>query len=202
MKQESDNFSYCCADLCDEHMQSPQPVHVVQPNLFQSYGGKLRFYGKIVTVRCFESNALVRQTLSSGEGKGKVLVVDGGGSTRVALLGDRLASMALLHHWEGIIINGCVRDTAFLRTLPLGIKAIGSTPVKSLKVHPGDKDVKISFGGIEFVPGHWIYADEVSALKLASMSSSCTERMVSDFLLRFLLSLLDCHKKKGWNYCQ
>jgi regulator of ribonuclease activity A len=167
MKKKSGNFSYYCADLCDDNIQSPQPVHVVQPNLFQSYGGKLCFHGKIVTIRCFESNGLVRQTLFSEEGKGKVLVVDGGGSTRVALLGDRLASMALLQHWEGIIINGCVRDTAVLRTMPIGIKAIGSTPVKSLKLHPGDKNVKISFGGTEFIPGHWIYADEVSKLKFA-----------------------------------
>jgi regulator of ribonuclease activity A len=204
----SSNSYFCCADLCDEHIQTPQRCNVVQPNLLHNYGGKMCFHGKIVTIRCLESNVLVRKTLSSEEGKGKVLVVDSGGSTRVALFGDRLASLALLQGWEGVVINGCVRDSAILRTMQVGIKAIGTTPVKSSKDHPGDKDVKVSFGGVEFVPGHWIYADEVGTqhwchahyyyiitTRLYSYIYSCIDTNLLPYLLE---SCFICNA--GWNH--
>lgn len=147
------------ADLCDEHIASPQRLQVVTPNLFSSYGKLPSFHGQIETVRCFESNPMVRTTLSS-PGNNRVLVVDGGGSTRVAILGDQIAKLAVENQWAGIIINGCIRDSAIINTLNIGVKALGTHPVKSLKMYPGECSVTVNFGGVEFIPGQYVYSDE------------------------------------------
>ncbi|KAL9189126.1 hypothetical protein ACHAXT_011616 [Thalassiosira profunda] len=147
------------ADLCDDHVHSPQRLSVVEPCLFSSYGKKPRFHGKIETVRCFESNPVVRTVLSS-PGENRVLVVDGGGSKRVAILGDQIAKLAVDNSWAGVVVNGCLRDSAIINELDIGVKALGTHPVKSLKTYPGEKGVAVNFGGVEFVPGQWLYSDE------------------------------------------
>lgn len=147
------------ADLCDEHISSPTRLAVVEPGLFHPYGKLPRFFGQIATVRCFESNPTVREMLSS-PGYHQVLVVDGGGSKRVAMMGDELAKLAAENNWAGVIVNGCIRDSAIVNDTHIGVRALGTHPVKSLKTHSGDKGVKCAFGGVEFVPGHWCYVDE------------------------------------------
>lgn len=124
----------------------------------RDYGGNLSFCGPISTIRCYENNPLVREALSE-PGHGRVLVVDGGASQRCALLGDQLAATGVRNGWAGVIVNGCVRDTAILQTLPLGVKALGSHPLKSSKRDPGRRDVAVSFGGATFAPSAWVYAD-------------------------------------------
>ena len=151
-------FSPATADLCDKYVASPCRLFVVEPGLFQDYGGKTSFSGQIETIRCFESNPLVRKTLAE-PGNARVLVVDGGGSARCAILGDMLATMAQENNWAGLIINGCIRDSAVIRTISVGVKALSTHPVKSIKTHMGERSVPVAFGGIEFVPGHWVYAD-------------------------------------------
>lgn len=146
------------ADLCDKYVTSPSRLAVVQPGLFRDYGGKLSFSGPMETIRCFESNPLVRKTLSE-PGNARVLVVDGGGSTRCALLGDELATLAQANRWAGVVIHGCIRDSAVIKTIPVGVKALSTHPVKSIKAHMGEKGVVVAFAGVEFVPGHWLYAD-------------------------------------------
>ena len=96
----------------------------------------------------------------SSPGHNRVLVVDGGGSKRVAILGDQIAKLAVDNNWAGVIVNGCIRDSAIINGLQLGVKALGTHPVKSLKTHPGEKSVSVNFGGVEFVPGQWVYSDE------------------------------------------
>ena len=98
------------------------------------------------------------------EGNGKVLVVDGGGSKRCAILGDQLATMASENNWSGLVINGCIRDSKVISTIDVGVKALGTNPVPSIKDFRGEKGGRVTFGGIEFVPGQWLYADEVSVL--------------------------------------
>ncbi|KAL7546082.1 hypothetical protein ACHAWF_009419 [Thalassiosira exigua] len=147
------------ADLCDDNVSSPQRLKVVEPGLFFTYGKLPRFHGKMETVRCFESNPMVRTVLSS-PGHNRVLVVDGGGSKRVAILGDQIAKLAVDNSWAGVIVNGCIRDSAIINELDLGVKALGTHPVKSLKKYPGEKGVSVNFGGVEFVPGSWVYSDE------------------------------------------
>ena len=147
------------ADLCDDNVASPQRLSVVEPCLFSTYGKHPRFHGKIETVRIFESNPMVRTVLSS-PGKGGVLVIDGGGSKRVAILGDQIAKLAVENCWAGVIVNGCIRDSAIINELEIGVKALGTHPVKSIKKYPGEKGVPVNFGGVEFVPGHWVYSDE------------------------------------------
>jgi regulator of ribonuclease activity A len=150
------------ADLSDDFVASPTRLNVVQPNLFRDYGGRKSFYGPIETIRCLESNPMVRQTVSE-PGHGRVLVVDGGGSMRVALLGDMLAQFAVDNGWSGLIINGCIRDSKIIgQNHRLGVKALGTYPVKSLKDQAGERGVNVYVGGVEFIPGHWVYADEVS----------------------------------------
>jgi regulator of ribonuclease activity A len=95
------------------------------------------------------------------KGESKVLVVDGGGSKRVAILGDQITQLAVQNQWAGIIVNGCIRDSAIIAQMDIGVKALATHPVKSIKTHPGEKGSVINFGGVEFVPGHWVYADEV-----------------------------------------
>ncbi len=159
------------ADLCDAHITSPGRLAVVEPGWLKDYGGKIAFHGKIETIRCLESNPLVRQVLSElplvtpiggqQQPPPRVLVVDGGGSHRCALLGDELAALAVTNQWSGVIINGCIRDSAAIAKLPLGVKARNTHPLKSIKTFPGERNCTVSFAGVEFVPGYWVYADAV-----------------------------------------
>src|SRR5690606_37374538 len=125
----------------------------------RQYGGRSAFSGRIVTVRCFQDNALVRSVLAE-PGEGRVLVVDGGGSLHTALMGDVIATMAVENGWSGVVINGAVRDVAALRRLDLGIKALGSNPRKSAKTGAGERDVPVTFGGVTFHPGAELCSDD------------------------------------------
>ncbi len=141
-------------DLCDEN---PELVSVALP-MFRNYGGRDRFYGEIVSVKCFEDNTFVKSQLGT-PGKGKVLVVDGGGSKRCALLGDLIAANAAKHLWEGVIIYGCVRDVDELERIDLGVQALASIPLKSVRQDRGDLNISVRFADITFEPGHYVYAD-------------------------------------------
>jgi regulator of ribonuclease activity A len=140
-------------DLCDAHPE----VAVAEP-LFRDYGGSVDFCGRIVTIDCFEDNSRVRDLVAT-DGFGKVLVVQGGASLRHSLLGDMLAEKAVANQWSGFVINGCVRDVQALGKLPLGVKALAACPVKTEKLGLGQVDVEVSFAGVTFVPGQWLYAD-------------------------------------------
>ena len=124
----------------------------------RDFGGRLAFSGRAATVKCFENNPLVRASLEE-RGDGRVLVVDGGGSRRCALLGDNIAAMAVENGWSGIIINGCIRDSLDISRMDLGVKALATHPLKSSKRDPGLRDVAVSFAGVTVSPGDWIYAD-------------------------------------------
>jgi regulator of ribonuclease activity A len=130
---------------------------VLEP-LFTDFGGKVKFSGEIATIKCFEDNSLVRDMVKS-PGQGRVLVVDGGGSLRHALLGDLLAAAAAENGWQGLLINGCVRDVEILETIDLGVKALNSHPVKTDKRGEGQRDINVSFAGATIRPGHYFYAD-------------------------------------------
>lgn len=142
-------------DLSD---QFPGEVKIADP-IFKDFGGAKNFYGEIVTLKVFEDNSLVRKMLEQN-GAGKVLVVDGGGSLRCALLGDMLGELAVKNKWNGILVFGCVRDSAALKLLPLGIKALNTHPLKSVKRNEGQEQIIVNFAGVTFVPGHFLVADE------------------------------------------
>ncbi|MBB5783628.1 ribonuclease E activity regulator RraA [Nonomuraea jabiensis] len=125
----------------------------------RQYGGRHAFSGPVVTVRCHEDNVLLKSVLSE-PGEGRVLVVDGGGSLRAALMGDVIAGMAVANGWAGVVINGAVRDVAALRGLDLGVKALGSNPRKSAKAGGGERDVPVTFGGATFRPGAELFSDD------------------------------------------
>jgi regulator of ribonuclease activity A len=127
--------------------------------IFRPYGGRRKFYGEIVTIKCFEDNSLVKQTLAEN-GAEKVMVVDGGGSLRCALLGDMLAAMAAKNGWQGVLIFGCVRDVEILETIDIGVSALNSFPKKSEKRGLGEMNVPVHFAGADFLPGQYLYADE------------------------------------------
>ena len=141
-------------DLCDLHADT---IGIAQP-VFRAYGGRDFFGGRIATVRCLDDNSKVREQLAR-PGEGRVLVVDGGGSLRRALLGDVLAAQAVANGWQGVLVNGCVRDVQALATLDLGVQALASHPCKTEKRGMGDVDVVVEFAGIVFAPDAWIYAD-------------------------------------------
>lgn len=143
------------ADICDDH---PLEVQVAEPILRQ-FGARRRFHGEIVTVKVYEDNVRVRDAVESA-GRGRVLVVDGGGSLRRALLGDRLAAMASENGWSGIIINGCIRDSAEIAGIDLGVYALATNPRKSNKNGDGDTGISVSFAGVTIRPGQYVYADE------------------------------------------
>lgn len=143
------------ADLCDDHSKE---LLICQQE-FKSYGQKRKFSGPISTVRVFEDNVLVVEALESIP-EGSVLVVDGGGSRRCALMGDRLGEIAQSRKLAGVIIYGCVRDTVELGSLDTGILALGSNPLKSRKEGKGDRNIPVTFGGIDWKPGEYVYADE------------------------------------------
>lgn len=143
------------ADLLDQHGDR---AAVCQIEL-RSFGAIRVFEGEIATVRCFEDNVLVRQRVSE-PGHRRVLVIDGGGSARVALLGDNIAGVAVGNGWAGLVIHGCVRDVTALGELDLGINALGSNPRPSGKHGGGELDVPVTFGGVTFTPGAMLYVDD------------------------------------------
>ena len=125
---------------------------------FRRFGGVPAFSGEIATVKCLEDNVLVKER--AGEpGRGRVLVVDGGGSMRCALVGENVAGLALGNGWAGLVINGCVRDVDALSALAIGIKALGTNPRPSGKTGAGEIDVPLTFGGATFRPGAMLYSD-------------------------------------------
>jgi regulator of ribonuclease activity A len=142
------------ADILDAHGEDAAVCLLP----FRAFGPSA-FAGRIATVSCPEDNVLLRQRLEE-PGEGRVLVVDGGGSFHCALLGDKLATLALENGWAGVVLNGCVRDAARLGALELGVKALGTNPRPSRKEGAGTLDGPVSFGGVTFRPGAFLYADE------------------------------------------
>lgn len=142
------------ADLCDAH---PDEVSVLDLPLLD-YGEVEAFSGPIRTVKCHEDNTHVRALLEE-DGKGAVLVVDGGGSRRCALVGDTLAGLAVEHGWSGIILFGCIRDSDDIDALGIGVKALGTDPRRSVQRGEGRIDVPVTFGGVTFEPGAHVTAD-------------------------------------------
>jgi len=145
---------YTVPDICDDFIEK---ISVLEP-LFSDFGGKTKFSGEIVTIKCFEDNSLVRDAVKS-EGRSRVLVVDGGGSMRHALLGDLLAAAAAENGWQGLLINGCVRDVEILENIDLGVKALNCYPVKTEKRGKGQLDVNVTFAGARIQPGNFLYSD-------------------------------------------
>ncbi len=147
------------ADLTDEFCNNNCDDVQAAGMTFNSYGGKPRFYGEIVTLKVFEDNQLLRDQVYS-DGTGKVLVVDGGASMRRALMGDMLAATAVENGWSGVIINGCIRDSLDMATMQLGVLALGTHPLKTVKAGVGQTNVSIQFSGLTFEPANFIYSDE------------------------------------------
>jgi regulator of ribonuclease activity A len=153
------------ADLVDQHDEALRFCNLP----FRLYGRRRRFRGEIVTVKCFEDNALLKETLGR-PGNGRVLVVDAGGSTRCAVLGDQVAELGRANGWGGVVIHGAIRDSAELDAMEFSVMAIGTSPKKSGKTRAGAVNVPVRFGDAEFLPGEHLYADDdgilVSARKL------------------------------------
>lgn len=147
-------MNYATTDLSDAH-----PEAQVADPVFGDFGGNTAFHGPVVTLKVFEDNALVRALLEE-PGKGQVLVVDGGGSARCALVGGNLGQLGVDNGWAGIVVNGFIRDTDELTEQDIGIKALGPHPRKSEKgLHSGHRDRPVTFAGVTFRPGQWLYAD-------------------------------------------
>jgi regulator of ribonuclease activity A len=146
---------FATTDLSDEFGDELQ---VCQP-LFRDFGGRRRFAGPIATIKCFEDNSLVRDLVAE-PGEGRVLVVDAGGSMRCAVLGDLLAKKALDNGWSGFVIFGCIRDSFAIGEMQLGVKALGTNPLKTDKRGEGQRDITVHFADATFARGAWVYADE------------------------------------------
>lgn len=142
------------SELCDIYSDQ---IDVVEP-IFSSFGGKSAFFGKITTVKCFENNGLIAEVLEEN-GEGRVLLVDGGGAVRRALIDAEMAQLATDNGWEGIIVNGAVRQLDVLETLDIGIQALAPIPVGASSDTHGEVDTPVNFGGVTFLPEDYIYAD-------------------------------------------
>jgi regulator of ribonuclease activity A len=145
------------SDLCDRYAETRR-LQIAEP-LLKPFGGHSAFCGRITTLKVFEDKVKLRETLE-GKSEGGVLVVDGGGSHRCALLDSELAKQACDNGWEGIIVYGCVRGSVELSRLPLGVRALHTHPLKAHERGGGDRDVLITFAGVNFRTGHYLYADE------------------------------------------
>ena len=148
-------MTFATADLYDEYEEKLQ---IASP-MFNDYGGNLKFCGPASTVRVFEDNSLVRAALEE-PGEGRVLVIDGGASLKCALLGDMLVELGKENDWAGIIVFGCIRDSALIANIAIGVKALNTNPRKSVKKGIGERDVSVSFADVIISPGDYIYADE------------------------------------------
>ena len=142
------------ADLCDEYGDA---LRVVAP-IFRDYGARIAFAGRVSTLKVHEDNSLVRSALEE-PGDGRVLVVDGGGSRRCALVGDKLAALGADNGWAGIVVYGCIRDAEPISQIEIGVKAIATNPRKSVKKGAGDRDIVVRFGEVTISPGDFLYAD-------------------------------------------
>ena len=142
------------SELCDLYAEQ---VDVVEP-IFSSFGGVSNFYGKVTTVKCFESNGLIAEVLEEN-GEGRVLVIDGGGAVRRGLIDAELAQLAVDNGWEGIIVYGAVRQIQQLENVDIGIHALAPIPVSADESTAGESDVPVNFGGVTFFPEDYIYAD-------------------------------------------
>ncbi|TWV80814.1 ribonuclease E activity regulator RraA [Moraxella sp. VT-16-12] len=151
---------FITCDLLDDN--EDKVIDVIPPSLdgksFKNYGGHTTFGGQIVTVKCFEDNSRVKETLATA-GQGRVLVVDGGASMRCALLGDMIAKSACDNGWAGIIIYGCVRDVDEIARMDIGVMALASIPKKSVRKGLGEMGVSLNIGGVAIHDGAWVYAD-------------------------------------------
>lgn len=152
-------LSFATCDLCDVHKNDGSGAFRVLPPVFRDFGAVHRFFGPVVTVKCFEDNSLVKAAVDSA-GNGRVLVVDGGGSLRRALLGGNLGAATARNGWAGVVIDGCVRDVAELASCVTGIRAIASIPLPTEKRNEGQRDVAVQIQGVRVQPGDWLYADE------------------------------------------
>lgn len=158
-------FATC--DLCDAHKNNATGDFRVLPPVFRDYGQVRKFCGPVVTVKCHEDNTLVKAAVDSAgyvdgpQGRiGQVLVVDGGGSLRRALLGGNLGAAAARNGWAGVVIDGCVRDTAELAGHAVGIRALAAMPLPTEKRNEGQAGVAVQVQGVWVRPGDWLYADE------------------------------------------
>ncbi|MDH2273069.1 ribonuclease E activity regulator RraA [Moraxella porci] len=159
---------FVTCDLLDDN--SDKAIGVVSPYIdgksFKNYGGRTSFGGQAVTVKCFEDNSRVKELLAT-DGDGRVLVVDGGGSIRCALLGDMIAESAVKYGWAGVIVYGCVRDVHAMRQMELGVQALASIPQKSTRKGIGEVGVTLQFGGVTIRDGDYVYADNNGILVAA-----------------------------------
>jgi regulator of ribonuclease activity A len=158
-----DGWTTC--DLSDAYGDQAR----VLPSGLRHFGDRTRFTGEVATVKCFEDNSLLKQQLNT-PGAGRVLVVDAGGSLRYALLGDTIGREAVAAGWAGVLLYGCVRDTAVLATLALGVLALGAVPRRSLKNGEGQLGVAVEINGVAIVPGDRLFADEDGVVLLAAGS--------------------------------
>jgi len=152
-------MKYSTPDLCDAY---PDYVRVTEP-VFKSYGAKPSFGGQIVTVKCFEDNSRIKE-LAATDGNGKVMVIDGGGSLRRALLGDLIAENARENNWEGFVIFGAIRDVDVISEIGIGVKALNSVPLKTERKGKGELNVPVTFAGVTFNPGEYVYSDETGLI--------------------------------------
>ena len=152
-------MEYNTSALCDTYIDM---VDVVDP-IFANYGGRSSYVGQISTVKCFEDNALIREMLEE-DGSGRVLLIDGGGSLRRALIDAELAELAVANQWQGLLINGAVREVDVLEALDIGIHALAAIPVGADDAGHGETDVPVNFGGVTFLPEDWLYADSTGVV--------------------------------------
>jgi len=151
---------YSTPDLCDQYedLLALGTLRVLD-TIFISFGARHEFFGQAVTVKCFEDNSRVKE-LASTDGFGRVMVVDGGGSIRRALLGDMIAANALKNGWAGFIFNGAIRDVEVINTMAIGVRCLAAVPVKTEKKGLGSTDVALRFAGQRINPNDWVYADQ------------------------------------------
>jgi regulator of ribonuclease activity A len=166
-RRENMPSSFATCDLCDTHKADSSGDFRVLPPVFHDYGAVRKFAGPVVTVKCFEDNTLVKAAVDApgwretSEGRvAQVLVVDGGGSLRKALLGGNLGAAAARNGWAGVVIDGCVRDTAELVQQAVGIRALAAIPMPTEKRNQGQSEVAVQIQGVWVRPGDWLYADE------------------------------------------
>lgn len=147
---------FTTASLCDDYAHQ-RHFQIADP-IFKSFGGSSVFFGQITTLKVFEDNALVKKTLAEKVTQ-RVLVIDGGGSHRCALIGYDLAEMACKNGWQGLIIYGCIRNSEELKQLPIGIRALHAQPLQSHERGVGEAGNILTFAGVNFKPEHFLYAD-------------------------------------------